>query len=63
MNDESKQPDPDSAAKEPQKRHWWEQCPCGSGVRFGKCCGKTSDTCRYEPAENLPAQNIAEQES
>ncbi len=31
------------------KLHWWNACPCHSGLRFGKCCGSTGeDTCRYE---------------
>jgi len=33
----------------PSKLHWWSKCPCGSGRRFGKCCGASgADTCRYE---------------
>ncbi|MBS3734494.1 MAG: SEC-C domain-containing protein [Phycisphaerae bacterium] len=35
--------------KRPRKLHGWNACPCGSGLRFGRCCGQTGDdTCRYD---------------
>jgi uncharacterized protein YchJ len=51
MTKQAKNLDETPASEQREKRHWWEQCPCGSGVRFGQCCGKSSDTCRYERTE------------
>ncbi|MFP4053606.1 MAG: SEC-C metal-binding domain-containing protein [Phycisphaerae bacterium] len=39
----------DDDTQQPAKLHWWNKCPCNSGLRFGKCCGANGeDTCRYE---------------
>ncbi|MDP1683399.1 MAG: SEC-C metal-binding domain-containing protein [Burkholderiales bacterium] len=45
-----------------------EPCPCGSGLRFKRCCGKISDERVYIPpcnsyADSLPFENCGEQDN
>ncbi|MHC4981848.1 MAG: SEC-C metal-binding domain-containing protein [Planctomycetota bacterium] len=38
------------AVKVRPRRYWpWSFCPCGSGLKFRRCCGTTgAKDCRYE---------------
>lgn len=50
MTPDHREPNPKTGVRaECKKYHSWNPCPCGSGLRFGQCCGRAGDKCcRYE---------------
>jgi uncharacterized protein YchJ len=46
----SNQEDAQQAVRyERETMHWWSRCPCGTGLRFSRCCGRSGgDVCDYK---------------